>query len=268
MGPGKRWIALLVVVLGAGAALAPSALGGGRSNPIAGIACKRVAPGVCQDAGPITVPPNGDGSQKDNVPSKATAASAFLEPLNPAELATFDSTWEDVVYAYPNLSKVTSTPVRRAVTCAILARASAAIVASSYKVQEQGQLQGNDLFATFLSICIQVTVLAQQQTAATAAGHAASAGCAQANVAVPFLVSRTRSVYRFQLVGRTSKASGSGPLAVSCRAKGNGIQVSIKPRSRHQKLRQVVGPNLRVGFANPTKRSLIIQATYRYSGLG
>lgn len=219
---------------------------------------------MCQESGSVALPPNSTAIQQtDTVPAPANSASAFLEPLSASDLATFDSTWDDVVYIYPNLSGVKSTPLRRAITCAVMARASAATVASAYQVQEQGQIAGNDLYAAFLSICIQVTVLGQQNAGSAAAAGPASAGCAQANVSVPFLVSRTRTGYLFKLTGRTSKAKVRGPLAISCRTKGKGIQVSIKSRSRRRHLRQIVGPHLRLGFSNPTNRSLTIRTTFR-----
>lgn len=260
MGSGKRWIALVATGIGV-AAVAPGA--GGRI-PVAHIACAQTATN-CSEQGNTPVPGHGTATQStDIVPNGATKASDFIEPLSASDLAVFDSTWEDVVYAYPNLSGITSKPLRRALTCAVIARASAATVASVYKVQEHGEVVGSDLYAAFLSVCIQVTVLAQRSAGSASASSSASIGCAQANVRVPVLVSHSRSGYVFQLTGRTSKATGRGSLAVSCRVKGTGLLINQGPRARGRRLRQVIGHHLSIGFSNPTNKSLTIHTVFSF----
>jgi len=104
--------------------------------------------------------------------------------------------------------------------------------------------------------------MAQQHTSGSATA-AAAPGCAQANVNVPVLVSRTSSGCQFTLTGQTSKASGRGPLAITCKAQGNGIQIKIKSRFKRRHLRAIVGPHLRLGFSNPTSHALTIKTTDR-----
>jgi hypothetical protein len=255
-------IALVAALAGTLAVVAPVAQGGRRADPVAETACAKIAGGGCQESGNIKMPAHGTGSQfTDVVPAQATQASAFLEPLSTNDLAAFDSTWEDVVAGYPNLSKVKSTPVRRVITCAILARAETARVAYAYGLSAEGEVRGQNIYAAYLSICIQVTVLAQRQATGQATAGA-TAGCAQANVSVPFLVSRTASGYVFKLSGQTSKATRRGPLAVSCGAKGNGLLIKTRVRARRRKLHQVIGPHLRIGFSNPTSASETIHTTF------
>ncbi len=205
--------------------------------------------------------PRRGESATDTVPGTATQASLFIEPLSRSDLATFDGVWEDVVNAYPNVNGITSIPLRRALTCVVLARSVTAL-AKAQRLMTTGSLAADrSIYASFLTTCIQMTVLAQQ-AAGPARAAPASAGCSMASVAVPILISRTSSGYVVKLDGETSKASGRGPLAVSCKVKGNGIQVGIRSRSHRRKLRQVVGPHLRVGYANSTNRSLTIKTTF------
>lgn len=260
VGP-KRWIAL-GVALASLLALAGSALSNPGSGPVATIACKPIKPGVCSEKGDITLPAHGAGGQvTDTVPGTATQGRLFVAPLNAHDLAVFDGVWEDVVNAYPRISGITSTPLRRALTCVVMAR-SVTELAKAQRLQTTGSLQADrSVYALFLQTCIQMTVFAQQAVGSGAASTA-SAGCSMASVSVPILISHTSAGYVIRFDGETSKAIGRGPLAVSCSVKGNGMQINMRSRSKRRKLRQVVGPHLQIGYANSTNRPLTIKTTF------
>jgi hypothetical protein len=262
----RRWIALVAVLVVALAAVARASHGGRGSHPLAHIACGQAAT-QCSEAGSVNLPPNSVGSQStDVVPTKATAASAFMEPLNANELSGFDATWATVVDSFPKFANIKSTTVRRVITCAVMARAAAYLLQGAYDSQMEGDVRAANAYAAYLSVCVQMTVLAQKAAgvAARTAAASPSAVCAQANVSVTVMVSRTGSGYRATLVGRTSKASGRTPLTVSCRPKGAGMLVSLRPRANRRRLGQLVGPHLSLGFSNPTNRSVGIRTRFTF----
>lgn len=263
MGP-KRWIALVGVLLGA-ATLVPSAQGGRGSGPLAGIACKRIAPGVCEESGDVSTPPGGEAIQTtDTVPSLSNATSLIMEPFTTDELADFDNLWEGVAAGYPKLGGIKNVTVRRVITCAIISRN----VGNIYGVLSEGTvmsrtLAGDNANAAVLAMCIQAAVSGQQ--AAGVARVAASANhCSTAVVSFPVQISRSGSRYTISANTRVSRAPRA-PLVVSCQAKGNGLVIKLRTRKRGQKLRSVVGPKFSIGYSNQTKRSVGAHVTFRFS---
>jgi hypothetical protein len=253
MGP-KRRIALVGVVVGAMGVVAPSA-----------DACKRIAPGVCEESGNVTMPPNSYGSQTtDTVPSQSNTESTYLEPFNTQELADFDSLWDSVADGYPKFAGIQNTTVRRVITCALVAR----WVGDIYGAISKGTLQRRTVAAdngnaAVLAMCVQAAVIGQQ--ASGQARDAASAkGCSTAVVSIPVLISRSGSRYTIQANSRVNKAAGRGPLAVSCQATRTGMFVKLRTRKRGQKLRSVVGPKFGIGYSNPTSKSVRFRATFRF----
>jgi hypothetical protein len=243
-----------------------TAQGGRALRPVARIACAQTAT-KCSEAGNIDLPPNSSGSQStDVVPTKATTASEFLEPLNASELTEFDATWTTVVDSFPNFGNIKSVPVRRVLTCAVMARAAAILLQGAYDEPMEGEVTSENAYAAYLAVCVHMTVLAQKATAATATLAAAgqSSKCAKADVSVAVMVSRTGSGYHATLLGSTSKASGRTPLRISCRAKGAGMLVSLRPRAKHRRLGRLVGPHLSLGFSNPTNASVGIRTTFSF----
>lgn len=164
----KRRIALVVSLLGAlvpVVAVIPSALGAAAQHrgPIATIACKRIAPGVCDESGTESLPANGSGSQEtDTVPGSSTGESTSLQPFNQQELADFDEMWSSIVDGYPKFAGVQNTTVRRLLTCAIFARVHSNIVASfTSTTLPTAHITADNLDAALLSTCIQVTITGQ-----------------------------------------------------------------------------------------------------------
>ena len=77
----SRWLALVMVAGTIGLAATPAAAD--RPGPLARVACARIAPGVCEESGNISLPPHSDGSQStDTVPKQSTEEDTFLTPLN------------------------------------------------------------------------------------------------------------------------------------------------------------------------------------------
>ena len=267
MGLGRR-IALVGAVLGTLVVLVPPALGGGHSGPLASIACKRIAPGVCEESGDINMSPNSTGSQTVNdPPAKATAESSFIEPLNKSELADFDSVWDTVVKVYPKLTGVKSVTVRRVLTCAIFTSRKADLLEGTYrKSPTEDEVAGRNAAAGFLAMCLQVAVLGQTPAAKTPAARDAKASrtCSQALVSVALKITRTSSGYRIHPTGTTFKPKRPAGLVTSCKAKGSGLVINVRTRERRQNLTKIVGGHFNVGYSNPTSESVGLRNTFTF----
>jgi hypothetical protein len=130
-------------------------------------------------------------------------------------------------------------------------------------------VQANDNFTLGLQLCLYLVFTAQEKAraaaiAAPAAVAAPSANrCSMALVSVPIEVQRTSSGYAATFAGKTSKASSS-PLKVTCRATGTGLDLKVRPASRHRKLRSLVGPKFSVGFSNAGGSPVRIRSTYTF----
>lgn len=264
MGPrGKT--ALVTGLLSALVVAAPAAEGGQERGPSAGIACKRIAPGVCEESGNVTMPPDSFGSQStDTVPSQSKGESTYLEPFNAQELADFDAMWESVADGFPKVAGVKNVTVRRVITCALFARGAGNIYgAFTSGTMVRRTVSADNANAAILAMCIQAAVTGQQSTGA-ARDAASRTRCGTAVVSFPVQIARSGSRYTIQANSAVSRASGRNPLAVSCRAKGNGMVIKLRTRKRGQKLRSVVGPKFSIGYSNPTKKPVGFRATFTF----
>jgi hypothetical protein len=263
MGP-KRRMALVGVLLGTVIFVA-SAQGGRGSGPLASIACKRIAPGVCEESGDVTTPPGGTASQTtDTVPSLANAESLIMEPFTTDELASFDSLWEGVAVGYPKLAGINNVTVRRVITCAIISRNVGNVYGAFTKASVVTKsVAADNANAAILAMCIQAAVSGQQ--AVGVARDAASANrCGTAVVSLPVQISRSGSRYTISANTTVSRAKRA-PLVVSCQAKGKGLVINLRTRKRGQKLRSVVGSKFSIGYSNQSKHSVGVHATFRFS---
>jgi hypothetical protein len=260
----KRWIALVGVLLGT-AILVASAQGERASGPMAGIACKRIAPGVCEESGNVNTPPGGTAIQTtDTVPGSSTSESTYLEPFNKQDLTEFDSLWEGIADGYPNFAGIQNVTVRRVITCAMFARYAGNLYGGFTKgTIVRKQVAANNGANAILAMCIQAAVTGQQASG-VARTAAASSHCSTAVVSLPVQISRSGSRYTVTANTTVSKAHG-GPLAVSCQVKGNGIVIKLRARKRGRKLRSILGPKFGIAYSNQSSKSVGFLATFRFS---
>jgi hypothetical protein len=264
---GPRGKNALVVSLACALVVSVPAAGAGRARgPLAGIACKRIAPGVCEESGNDTLPPNSFGSQStDTVPSQSKGESTFLEPFNAQELADFDSMWEGVADGFPKLAGVKDVTVRRVITCALFARAAGNLYgAFTSGTMVRRVVSADNANAAVLAMCIQAAVTGQHSTG-MARDAATGSRCSTALVSIPVQISRSGSRYIIHANSAVSRASRRVPLAVSCGVKGNGIVIKLRSRKRGQKLRSVLGPKFSIGYSNPTNKPVAFRATFTFS---
>jgi hypothetical protein len=263
MGP-KRWTVLVGVLIGT-VILAPSAQGGRGLGPLAGIACKRIAPGVCEESGDATPPAGGSATQTtDTVPSLSNAESLIIQPFTTDELADFDNMWDEVAVGYPKLGAINNVTVRRVITCAIISRG----VGDIYGALSKGgmvtkSVAGDNANAAVLAMCIQAAVTGQQAVGVARSAVAANQ-CSTAVVSLPVQISRSGTRYTVSANSTVSRAARA-PLVVSCQAKGSGLVIKLRTRKRGRKLRSVVGPKFSVGYSNQSKHSVGVHATFRFS---
>ncbi|MGZ4250694.1 MAG: hypothetical protein ACXVUE_20625 [Solirubrobacteraceae bacterium] len=263
MGP-TRWLALVAFAATIGLTTAPAA--GDRPGPLARTACARIAPGVCEESGNISLPPHSYGSQAtDTVPNQSTEEDTFLTPLNTNELADFDSLWDTVADGDAQFSKIKNTTVRRLITCALVAKG----ISSYYALYKGGsiprmEITAGNANAAILAVCVQVAVLGQQQATTQARDAAANGRCSVGLVSIPVQVVRSGSRYRITLTRSGTRARQRGPLAVSCRARSRGIQIRVRSR-RRRGLRRAVGSHFSIGYSNGTSHSVGVRATFRFS---
>lgn len=263
MGP-KRWIALGGILLGT-LILVASAQGERGSGPLAGIACKRIAPGVCEESGDVNTPPGGTASQTtDTVPRSSASEVTELEPLNTQELSEFDSLWEGIADGYPNFAGIHNVTVRRVITCAMFSQNAGNMYGSfTSGTMVRRQVVADNVATAILAMCIQAAVTGQQASGA-ARGTAASNHCSTAVVSLPVRISRSGSGYTVTANAPVSKAHG-GPLAVSCQRKGHGIAIRLRARKRGRRLRSILGPKFGIAYSNQSKKPVGFRATFRFS---
>ena len=263
MGP-TRWLALVAFAATIGLTTAQAA--GDRPGPLARIACARIAPGVCEESGNISLPPHSSGSQAtDTVPTQSTEEDTLLAPLKGQDLADFDSLWDTVAEGDSQLAKIRNTTVRRVITCALVARG----ISNWYAAFKGGSISkqvitADNANAALLAICVQVAVLGQQQATTRARDAAANGRCSVGLVSIPVQVVRSGSRYRITLTRAATRARQRGPLAISCRARSRGIQIRVRSR-RRRGLRRAVGSHFSIGYSNATSHSVGVRATFRFS---
>jgi hypothetical protein len=261
----KRLIAPVValVLVGACVVAAPAAQGRRGSGPWASVACKRIAPGVCEESGDVAMPPDSFAAQTtDTVPASSKEEDTYLQPFNAQELADFDSLWESVADGFPKLSAIKNVTVRRVITCALFSRAGGNMYgAFTHGTMVRKQVSADNANAAILAMCIQAAVTGQQATGAVQ-GAASATRCSTAVVSLPVQVSRAGS--RYTITANSSVSRASGPLAVACQAKGNGMIIKLRPRKRGRKLRAVAGSRFGIGYSNHTSKSVRVHATFRF----
>jgi hypothetical protein len=258
MGP-RRWTALAVLALVAPIAVAQEA-GGHGGGPLAYIACPNTAT-ACKEKGKITTPAHGTGVQStDVVPTGSTAGDIFTTPFTNDEVKTFDALWEAVPERYPSLANVKNVFVRRILTCAFIGRAVGRIGSG---VRVEADEDNEDVANAFAQLCVQ-TVYATYLAEAEPSARVASGGCGVGHVSIPVEIKRSGRKYIAQINALTQKASGRSPLIVSCRQRGPGLDIGLRPRTRERKLYQVLGAHMTIGFANKGNTPVQVQTVFAF----
>ncbi len=261
----KRLIvpALALVLAGTFVVAAAAAQGRRGSGPLAGVACKRIAPGVCEESGDVAMPPDSFAAQTtDTVPRSSKEEDTYLQPFDMQELAEFDSLWEAVADGFPTFAAVKNVTVRRVITCALFARAGGNLYGSfTSGTLVRKQVSADNANAAILAMCIQAAVTGQQATGAVQ-GAASASRCSTAVVSLPVQLSRSGS--RYTVTANSGVSRASGPLAAACQTKGDGMVIKLRPRKRGRKLRVVIGSRFGIGYSNNSSGSVRVRTTFRF----
>lgn len=177
-------------------------------------------------------------------------------PLSP----TMKSATVDVVPAKPsdeeffeNMQVVLSlqpTPGKRLLMCIGLYVNVAHGIDESVELQFPEQV--HPLAVLLLSACLEQA--AQIDRAAQQAAQGATsavAKCRRAATQIGATFTRVGRKYKATIDGTPAKLKQRGRVKVTCKRKGAGLTMKVRPTAKGRSLRSVVGPRLRVGVYNP-----------------
>lgn len=212
----------------------------------------------------VSVPGPGDGSATtSDLPPAATQGTIDAQPGPTDDLAQFDDLTLSVVDSFPKLGKLPQ-PLLRRVTCAFLSQALATNGLNgdwTRKTPVQETVYNTNAYAATLVICLQM-VAALEASAPGPTASAASTGCKMVEESMVMRFSRVGHRYRVQTIGTTSEPKRRAPLAISCRTRGKGLRLGVKPRARHTRLRSAAGPDLGLGFYNRGTGALHVRTSF------
>lgn len=202
-----------------------------------------------------TVAPGGHATvSSPSLPPGMKAATVDVAPATPAEDPLFAN-------LRVTLSSLPS-PRSRLITCVSL------YVAFTTREDRNGfasiTSQPNFLAALVTAVCLEIAGEVNRAAAGQRA-TAAAAGCGRSGLQVPAVFTRVGRKYRVTTGDTLSPLTAKGRLLISCRRKGAGMSVRIRPRSRRASLRSIVGDRLALGVLNPVEAtgSARVRFTFR-----
>jgi hypothetical protein len=196
-------------------------------------------------------------TQTDDIPANATQGSFEVQPLPGADAHDFDEVTATLVETFPNLGKL-SKRSQAVLACAFL----------SYLPFGSGPEGGPitfhhvELQVMLLNICLRMALSIPNPPPARDRASSATGACGQISRAVPVVITHARAGYTGVVSGKLRPVTRPG-LAVSCRRKGKGLLLSVRPKKRGQTLRQAGGPTLAIAYKNPTASSVGIRTTFK-----
>lgn len=190
----------------------------------------------------VTVTPGGN----------ASIASPTLAPT--MKSATVDvvpiSTSDDVFFS--NMEVVLSlqpSPGKRLLMCIGL------YVNVAHGIDETAELQFPEqvhpLAVLLLSACLEQAAAIDRANQAKQSATSAAAKCKRLATQVGAKFTRVGRKYKATITGTPTKLKKRGRLKVTCKRKGAGFRLKLRPTARGKSLRSVVGPRLRLGLYNP-----------------
>ncbi len=193
----------------------------------------------------------------DQIPAKSTDGSIDLEP------SAAEKFGQVIVAESTSVPKwgTPSRPVQQTLNCQFdeFGHGTAQLPSLTGTAVEFG-VEGGDPLSVTGGVCTHV--VSQPVPKAKDAARFSSVACVQLNVTVSAQLTRSRSGYRADVKGSVRKGSVPSPLAFSCRRRGNGLHLTIRPRRRGRTLRQVGVTILAVALYNPTHNSVAVRTTF------
>jgi hypothetical protein len=190
--------------------------------------------------------------QSAALPASSTEATVDITPDQAAK--QFDQLATVFVAEFPSLKRL-SVKSKRILTCVFMTAGTLVNTWSGESFQETNPA----LQLLFLDMCLKIA-LSLPVTPALATAGAAAAGCSQLQGSIGVTGSRSRGAVHVVVNGTPRSATARPPLAVSCRAHGSGIRMTVRSRKRGRSLRQLAGPRLTFGFVNRGTRPIPLHA--------
>lgn len=189
-----------------------------------------------------TVPPGGNSSiGSPPLSSTMTSASVDIAPAQPADEHFFEN-MQIVLSLQP-------TPGKRLLMCIGLYINVAHGIDESVELQFPEQV--HPLAVLLLSACLEQAAQIDRARQAQGAVAAAAARCQRLATQVGASFTRVGRKYKATIDGTVTKLRQRGRLKVTCKRRGAGMTLKVRPRARGKTLRSVVGPRLRLGVYNP-----------------
>lgn len=255
---GRLFRVAVITAVAAMVSISSAADAGRKSNPIAVMAC---APTGCTESTTLSVPAKGLGeTMTDQIPASATQGSINLQPTSSTDQQDFDMLVSTLTEDNPGLipTKLNQRS-KRILTCVFVSYLPFTTNYPDKYLAVTGQI----FQAMVLNACLQLALSFPSPPAAADGAGAASVGCARFDAAVTIQLTHSRSGYRGVMNSKAHRPSQRPAATISCRRSGRGLLLTIQPRVRGQKLRQVVGPNLGVAYTNPTNKSVTVRTTLK-----
>ncbi len=190
-----------------------------------------------------TVAPGGNASVASPTLARAMkSATVDVVPADPDEERFFED-MQVVLSLQPS-------PGKRLLMCIGLYVNVAHGIDESVELQFPEQV--HPLAVLMLSACLelaaQVDRAAQQQPQGATSG---AAKCRRMATQIGATYTRVGRKYRATIDGTPTKLEQRGRLKVTCKRKGAGFRMKVRPRAKGKSLRKIVGPRLRLGVYNP-----------------
>lgn len=201
-----------------------------------------------------TAPANGSLiTSTDNIPASATEGSFAIAPLPGTDPSAFDDVTSVLVEDFPWLAKQ-SKRGQAVLACVLMSYLPIASRPPDY-VYSFSDLE---LQAAMLNVCLRMALAIPTQPAVS---HAAAGTCGRVDAAVGVKLTHSAAGYGGAVSGSIRKVTRPR-LKVTCRRKGNGVLLTVRPRKRGQSLRSAGGPKLAIAYANPTSKPVGIRTTF------
>jgi hypothetical protein len=192
----------------------------------------------------------------DNIPPRATQGSFAIQPLPGTDAGAFDEVTSVIVEDFPWLAKQ-SKRSQAVLACVLMSYVPIAYKPADYVFT----FSDLELQAAMLKVCLQMALAIPKPPAASDRAHAATGACGRIDAAVTVKLTHSAAGYRGGVSGAIRKVKRPR-LKVTCRRRGKGVLLTVRPRKRGQSLRSAGGPKLAIAYANPTSKSVGIRTTF------
>lgn len=206
-----------------------------------------------------TIAGPGMGSvTSSDIPPNTRSATFDVQPQDGGE------NFDDLVISmanttFPKLQKIKNRTVKAAVGCQVLSFALASISTAM-----DPSVSGASAQKLFMRICLELAFESAKNRAPAARAGTLRGVSAQAcrSLARTVRVSVRWTGGTFTATqAKVSKPKARPPLVITCKPKGRGVRITLKPRSKKKKLRSIVGNQVGINFANATDAPVKIRTT-------